>query len=274
MAIKRWVANQDNTITNAYAANLLTRGVSGNMGQSDVLEVFSIFGQASSASSELERILIQFPVSQISSSRDAGTIPASGSVDFYLRMFNAKHSWTTPRDYTLDICPVSRSWCEGLGLDMENYSDLDASNWLYSCTGNTGSQACATITIENTDGGPVPGANDPFINLTIDAGAGPPPATYQFQGLHGPLWSPFSFRIGTTTTAIATDLANVINVSASDHFTASSNGSVVRICATGSGVYGNNYAAVGFPSVDADAAGYGRWVFATVTGAADTEYFC
>ena len=39
MAIKRYYATADNTITNAYKANLSTRGVSGNMGQSDILEV-------------------------------------------------------------------------------------------------------------------------------------------------------------------------------------------------------------------------------------------
>ena len=46
MAIKRYTANSDTTITNAYKANLISTGVSGNMGASDVLEVFKIFGQA------------------------------------------------------------------------------------------------------------------------------------------------------------------------------------------------------------------------------------
>ena len=59
MAIKRYKADADTTITNAFKANLTTRGVSGNMGQSDILEVFSIYAQESSASSELERILIK-----------------------------------------------------------------------------------------------------------------------------------------------------------------------------------------------------------------------
>ena len=59
MAIKRYIADADTTITNAYKSNLTTRGVSGNMGQSDILEAFSIYAQASSASSELSRILIK-----------------------------------------------------------------------------------------------------------------------------------------------------------------------------------------------------------------------
>ena len=45
MAIKRYVANADNTITNALDASLLTanRGTGSNMGRSDVLETFSIY---------------------------------------------------------------------------------------------------------------------------------------------------------------------------------------------------------------------------------------
>ena len=43
--IKRYYATKDNTITNAYAENLTTRGSDANMGASDILEVFSIYGQ-------------------------------------------------------------------------------------------------------------------------------------------------------------------------------------------------------------------------------------
>ena len=43
MAIKRYIASADNTITNAFRANLSTRGTGSNMGAADVLEVFSGF---------------------------------------------------------------------------------------------------------------------------------------------------------------------------------------------------------------------------------------
>ena len=135
MTIKRYVANLDNTITNAFKANLTQRGVSGNMGQSDILETFHIYAQASSASLEQTRILAQFPVTDITTDRTNGNIPTSGNVSFYLRMFNAEQSQTTPKDFTLSIQPVSRSWTEGVGLDMENYSDIGASNWLSASDG-------------------------------------------------------------------------------------------------------------------------------------------
>ena len=53
MAIKRYHANADNTITNAFKADLSTRGTGSNMGAADVLEVFSIYGQASGSTALL-----------------------------------------------------------------------------------------------------------------------------------------------------------------------------------------------------------------------------
>ena len=141
MAIKRYTATKDNTITNAFKENLNIRGTGSNMGASDVLETFSIYGQSFSSSSagisktqELSRILVEFPVSDIIADRTAGLIPASGSVDFCLRMYNAKHGETVPKNMTLVVVPVSSSWQEGFGLDMEDYKDLtknkQGSNWI------------------------------------------------------------------------------------------------------------------------------------------------
>ena len=140
MAIKRYTATKDTTISNAYDSSLVNsnRATGSNMGASDVLETFSIYGQASSGSAELSRILLEFPLTgttSIKADRAAGNIPASGSVKFYLKLYNCPHAFTLPRDYTLSVLPVSRSWREGPGLDMEQYSDLDYCNWLYASDG-------------------------------------------------------------------------------------------------------------------------------------------
>ena len=124
MAIKKYYANKDNTITNAFKLDLTTRATDANMGLSDILETFSIYGQASSTSTELERILIEFPVSDISRDRTAGLIPESGSVSFYLNMYNAANNQTTPRELELVVLPISQSWEEGTGLDMDEYRDV------------------------------------------------------------------------------------------------------------------------------------------------------
>jgi|TARA_R110002020_G_scaffold78488_4_gene197336 hypothetical protein len=134
MGILRYTASADNTITNAFNYTLATRGSGSNMGYADSLEVFSIYGQASSStagrSEELSRALIQFPTARISADRTANRLPASGNVSFYLKMSNAETPFTLPQDFTLTIAPVSRSWTEGTGLDMDEYKDLGYSNWM------------------------------------------------------------------------------------------------------------------------------------------------
>ena len=140
MAIKRYTATEDNTITNAFRSNLTIRGTGSNQGASDILEVFSLYGQTidsntTSGSQELSRILVKFPVEgtaegQIKAARTAGEIPASGNVDFFLKLYNAKHSQTVPRAPKVNIFAVSQSWNEGTGLDMEEYKDIGTSNWL------------------------------------------------------------------------------------------------------------------------------------------------
>ena len=132
MGIKRYTAIADTTITNAYKSDLIVRGTGSNMGLSDSLEVFRIYGQQDSGSSELSRILVKFNVtgsSSLKTDRTNGVIPASGSVSFYLRMFNAEHPFTLPRDYNMTIAAVSASWTEGTGLDMEGYADSGSANW-------------------------------------------------------------------------------------------------------------------------------------------------
>jgi len=134
MGFKRYTASADTTITNAFKSNLVTRGTGSNMGYADSVEVFSLYGQNSSSaegqSQELARSLIQFPISSIAADRSAGNIPASGSVNFYLKMFNAQHPWTLPQNFTLVAAAVSSSWTEGTGLDMDEYTDPGNANWM------------------------------------------------------------------------------------------------------------------------------------------------
>ena len=131
MSIKRYFSNADNTINNAFSSTLTVRGTGSNAGRSDILEVFSIFGQASSGSIEKSRALVNFDVSKIVADRANSVIPASGSVKFVLRLYNAEHGQTLPKNSTLAVLPISQSWNEGPGLDMEEYSDLDVSNWIF-----------------------------------------------------------------------------------------------------------------------------------------------
>lgn len=132
MSIKRYVANKDTTITNAFNNNLTTRATTANMGASDILDLFSIYGQATSSSLEASRILIQFPISDIINDRNNKKIGISGSTQFILKLSNAVHGDSTPSNFTVTAMAVSSSWTEGIGLDMETYRDIGQANWLSS----------------------------------------------------------------------------------------------------------------------------------------------
>lgn len=130
MAIKRFQAKKDTTISNAFRSNLTIRATGSNMGASDILEVFNIYGQATNSSVESSRILIEFDTGEIVEERTAGSLPASGSCNFYLKLFNAKHVQTVPKKFYLEVQAVSSPWKEGTGLDMDEYKDIGSSNWI------------------------------------------------------------------------------------------------------------------------------------------------
>ena len=140
MSIKRYIATADNTITNAFRANLSTRATGSNMGAADTLEAFYIYGQVSQGTgqgnqtAEKSRILVQFDTDKINTDRSNGLIPASGNVAWYLNLYNAPHSFTLPKDFNMVVKVCSGSWQEGRGLDMDNYTDETyegtGSSWL------------------------------------------------------------------------------------------------------------------------------------------------
>jgi hypothetical protein len=141
MGVKKYFASQDNTITNAFKANLSTRGTGSNMGAADILETFVIHGQTSASISatnaEQSRVIIQFPVDQIMTDVTGGILPTdTSSIQYKLKLYNAPHGSTVPLSYSLDVCMLSQAWSEGRGLDMDNYTDIGFSNWVNRSSGS------------------------------------------------------------------------------------------------------------------------------------------
>ena len=202
MAIKRYIASADTTITNALRANLKTRGTGANMGASDILETFSIYGQASGStglSSELSRILIKFPVTDMLTDRTNSKIPASGSVKWVLKMYNAEHSQTLPKNFTLNVYALANSWEEGTGLDMEEYTDVTddkaGANWINANRNYTAATATfvgtadlddasgTSLVLVNADASTVTFTTDPTLNFgDVTADTGDVAATATFVG--------------------------------------------------------------------------------------------
>ena len=190
MAIKKYYAIADNTITNAFKDSRFTdttRATGSNMGLADSLEIFSIYGQGSSSagfSQELSRILVKFPVTttddasnSIQAHRTAGLIPAKDSVKFFLRLYNVEHDKPVPRSAKYNIFAVSSSWEEGRGLDMDEYKDITrgnvGSNWI-SANGNT-AKASLVDAIDITGH-----ANGDKFTMTVPTSAGGDGVTYTF----------------------------------------------------------------------------------------------
>lgn len=121
MPLLKYTASADTTITDAYKPNTTNRAYYANMGAADSLEIFSVYHSGSSP--ERTRILVRFPVAQISESRTSGILPASGNVNFIFKLYNVQHPETLPKNYDVLIKPISGSWDEGYGLDLENYND-------------------------------------------------------------------------------------------------------------------------------------------------------
>jgi len=221
MGIQRFTASADTTITNAYTSNLRTRATASNMGLADSLEVFSIYAQADSGSSELSRMLLKFPVTDISSSRANKTIPTSGSVNFYLRLYNAEHPFTVPKDYTLVVVPVSRSWEEGYGLDMDEYSDLTydgtGANWVRAASGSIAATLVDAIDCQGL------AQNDAFT-MTVPAAAGGDAVAHQFvfdnttdiNALSDATGFGISMTVASSYALMAAALIDAINGTAND----------------------------------------------------------
>ena len=157
MGIKRWSAEADTTIANAWKEGLTSRGETANMGIADALEVFVLHGQTASSgteSKELARILIRFDMTSLRQSLADGNVPSS-NVNYYLRMFNAVHPETLPRNFSLSIHSLNEDspFEEGTGLDMSEYADEGAASWSYA-TSVAGAKGTGSIKVATspTDG--------------------------------------------------------------------------------------------------------------------------
>jgi len=247
MAIKRYVAIADTTITNAFKSDLTTRGTGSNMGASDILECFAIYAQASSSSglsSEVARALIKFDTAQVASDRTAGVIPASGSVSWYLKLYNAPHSQGTPHHMFVETHALATAWDEGRGLDMEDYGYDGYANWVVAKSGSSGIGTVATATITAVAEASIVDTKD--FTLTDTAGT---TTTYNLStgtatGGNTAAYTPGTTvtvgLVGTTSAAdVAAQIIARINAGTSIGFSASADAGDITVTQNTPGVSGN-----------------------------------
>jgi len=165
--IKRTYATADTQITNGKRDNLLFSGNLSNMGRADTGELFSIFNSngisTQSFQNDQSRLLFKFDIDSILNDSEILTSSAA----YYLRLYNVAHDCTLPRNYTLVVHPLTKSWEEGDGLDIDNYMDTGSANWISASSGvrweNTGSDFNTSYAYSQTF---VSGFEDLEIDIT------------------------------------------------------------------------------------------------------------
>lgn len=130
--IFRIYPTKDTWITNDFRYPNYTRLSGANVGGSEELDVFKRSGLSgaigSIGSSSLGRILMQFDFSALTALTASGDIPAQG-LTFRLRLNHKTSADTRPASYDLTLKPVSSSWDEGRGRDVD-LGDSGFANWV------------------------------------------------------------------------------------------------------------------------------------------------
>jgi hypothetical protein len=130
--IFRIFPTKDTFITNDFRAPVATRLTGANLGASEELAVFKRSGISgaigSLGSSSLGRSLLQFDFTEFCSLTGSGDLPSAG-LTFTLRMNHKTSGCTRPTSFDLIVSPVSASWDEGLGQDVNELADKGFANW-------------------------------------------------------------------------------------------------------------------------------------------------
>lgn len=156
--IKILSASKDTYINNR---NLKGIDVSdSNVGRAPTLDLFKITTTDVTGSivKEISRILIKFDLDDIKTLSDNNIININDtSFNAKLELFNVTGGQTLPSDFTIRLCPLSKSFDEGLGRDIILYNDIDAANFITASTFPTidlwvsGGAGCSGSANQNVD---------------------------------------------------------------------------------------------------------------------------
>ena len=141
-------ASADTYITNKIIDG--SRVEDANVGRAGTLDLFKLYDETLSGSAgghtELSRILLKFDIERIRSL-------TTGSLDFGSQSFRAKlrlksidTNLPVPRNFTVSVFPLAKSFSEGDGKDVSAFSDVDTCNYIESSAGNSWSISGAYAT--------------------------------------------------------------------------------------------------------------------------------
>jgi len=161
--IRILTASKDTYITNKIIDNSF-RATDANLGQAGSLDLFKLYNENVITSEtypiELSRILIKFPIEEITSMNNNGLIDVNdSSFKCKIKLHDIYGGQTTPNNFKLILFPLSQSFDEGRGMNVVTYSDLDATNYITAsyqngtvfAWNNPGAQASGSLRQENID---------------------------------------------------------------------------------------------------------------------------
>ena len=161
--IRILTASKDTYITNKIIDNSF-RATDANLGQAGSLDLFKLYNEnvisSESYPIELSRLLIKFPIEEITSMNNDGLIDISdSSFKCKVKLHDIYGGQTTPSNFKLILFPLSQSFDEGMGMNVVTYSDLDSTNYITASYQNgtvfawnrQGAQASGSLGQENID---------------------------------------------------------------------------------------------------------------------------
>lgn len=131
-------ASADTYITNKIVDG--ARVEDANVGRAGTLDLFKLYDETISGSTghhtELSRILLKFDTARIRALASSSLNISSPSFKAMVRLQSVETNLPVPRDFTVSIFPLAKSFDEGDGRDVSGFTDVDACNYISSSVGN------------------------------------------------------------------------------------------------------------------------------------------
>lgn len=159
--------------------NKSIRATDANTGKAGTLDLFKLYDETeltgSDKQNELSRILVKFdltkPKEMIANALDVGHKSFSAK----LKLFDVRSGHATPSRFSVVAYPLSRSFEEGIGRNLSNFSDLGVSNFFTASVAN-GSPVAWVVSGANGKGGLNTNSIDLITSGTIGG------VEFQFSG--------------------------------------------------------------------------------------------
>ena len=133
-------ASKDTYITNKIINNKF-RATDANLGSAGTLDLFKLYNENTISGEtnpiELTRLLIKFPISEITQMDTNGDIDINDSTfKCHVNLYDVYGGQTTPRNFRAILFPLAKDFDEGPGMDVVKFSDLGASNFITASISN------------------------------------------------------------------------------------------------------------------------------------------